>query len=83
VLLRITDEQDSQRPDACGSRLSQHDLAYLVGTTRENVNKCLQEWRRAAIRMTSTVFAAAVAVGVSGKKATALPRDPGTLHGRR
>jgi biotin operon repressor len=35
--------------DARGSRLSQHDLAYLVGATRENVNKCLQEWRRLAI----------------------------------
>jgi protein involved in polysaccharide export with SLBB domain len=35
-----------------------------VGATRENVNKCLQEWRRVAIRMTCTVFAAAGAVGV-------------------
>jgi CRP/FNR family transcriptional regulator, cyclic AMP receptor protein len=49
ALLRMTDEQDGQRPDARGSRLSQHDLANLVGAARENVNKCLQEWRRVGI----------------------------------
>jgi CRP/FNR family cyclic AMP-dependent transcriptional regulator len=49
ALLRMTEEQDGQRPDARASRLSQHDLANLVGTTRESVNKCLQEWRRAGI----------------------------------
>jgi CRP/FNR family cyclic AMP-dependent transcriptional regulator len=49
ALLRMTEEQDGQRPDARASRLSQHDLANLVGTTRESVNKCLREWRRAGI----------------------------------
>jgi CRP-like cAMP-binding protein len=51
ALLRVIDGQDSQKAKAHGhgSRLSQYELANMVGATRENVNKCLQEWRRVGI----------------------------------
>lgn len=51
ALLRVIDGQGERTPkaDGRGSRLSQHELANLVGATRENVNKCLQEWRRDGI----------------------------------
>jgi CRP-like cAMP-binding protein len=61
ALLRI-DAQGGKTPkaDGRGSRLSQHELANLVGATRENVNKCLQEWRRdGVIRMEKRVISIA------------------------
>jgi CRP-like cAMP-binding protein len=30
-------------------RLSQQELAEMVGATRENVNRCLREWQRRGI----------------------------------
>jgi CRP/FNR family cyclic AMP-dependent transcriptional regulator len=62
VLLRIIDPQSAQRAkgDGRSSRLSQYELANMVGATRENVNKCLQEWRRGGIiRMEKRVISIA------------------------
>ncbi len=62
ALLRVIDGQGDKasKVDARGSRLSQHELASLVGATRENVNKCLQEWRRdGIIRMEKRVISIA------------------------
>ena len=54
--------EGGETPRAAGrsSRLTQHELANLVGATRENVNKCLQEWRRVGIiRMEKRVISIA------------------------
>jgi CRP-like cAMP-binding protein len=62
ALLRVIDGQGGHMPvtDAHSSRLSQHELANMVGATRENVNKCLQEWRRVGIiRMEKRVISIA------------------------
>lgn len=62
ALLRVIDGQGGEMPkgNGRGSRLSQHELANLVGATRENVNKCLQEWRRVGIiRMEKRVISIA------------------------
>jgi CRP/FNR family cyclic AMP-dependent transcriptional regulator len=62
ALLRVIDREGGERPRADGrsSRLTQHELANLVGATRENVNKCLQEWRRVGIiRMEKRVISIA------------------------
>jgi CRP-like cAMP-binding protein len=56
-LLRLVDAARIQAPDRTGLRLSQCELANLVGASRESVNKCLQEWRRAGIiRMNKRVI---------------------------
>ncbi|HEY1361657.1 MAG TPA: Crp/Fnr family transcriptional regulator [Xanthobacteraceae bacterium] len=51
ALLRVLDSKDPQAPDSPGRefQLSQSELASLVGAARENVNKCLHEWRRLGI----------------------------------
>ena len=36
-------------PNRASLRLSQSELAKRVGASRESVNKCFQEWRRAGI----------------------------------
>ena len=62
ALLRVIDGEGGETPRAAGrrSRLTQHELANLVGATRENVNKCLQEWRRVGIiRMEKRVISIA------------------------
>jgi CRP/FNR family cyclic AMP-dependent transcriptional regulator len=62
ALLRVIDGERGETPMADGrsSRLTQHELANLVGATRENVNKCLQEWRRVGIiRMEKRVISIA------------------------
>ena len=30
-------------------QLSQRELGYIVGATRESINKCLREWQRAGL----------------------------------
>ena len=39
----------ARTPNRTELRLSQYDLANLVGASRETVNKCLHEWQRAGI----------------------------------
>jgi CRP/FNR family transcriptional regulator, cyclic AMP receptor protein len=49
ALLRAVDAgraEAANRTDLC---LSQNELANLVGVARENVNKCLREWKRGGI----------------------------------
>jgi len=46
-LLRIVDAPPNQASNRNELRLSQYELANLVGASRESVNKCLHEWRRA------------------------------------
>src|SRR5215831_8177902 len=48
-LLRIVDAPCNQASNRTELRLSQYELANLVGASRESVNKCLHEWRRAGI----------------------------------
>ena len=50
ALLRVLDSHDPAA-DSPGRdfQLSQSELASLVGAARENVNKCLHEWRRLGI----------------------------------
>ena len=63
ALLRVIDGEggETRRADGRSSRrLTQHEFANLVGATRENVNKCLQEWRRVGIiRMEKRVISIA------------------------
>ena len=47
TLLRIVEAARGQTPNRTELHLSQHELANLVGASRESVNKCLHEWRRA------------------------------------
>ena len=49
VLLRAVDVAHARDPNRTDLRLSQNDLANLVGAARESVNKCLREWQRADI----------------------------------
>ena len=49
VLLRAVDVAHARDPNRTDLRLSQTDLADLVGAARESVNKCLREWQRADI----------------------------------
>jgi CRP-like cAMP-binding protein len=48
-LLRMVDAARIQAPHCTELRLSQYELANLVGASREAVNKCLHDWRRAGI----------------------------------
>jgi CRP/FNR family cyclic AMP-dependent transcriptional regulator len=62
ALLRVIDGQGAKmaKPAGRSSRLSQNELANIVGATRESVNKCLQEWRRdGIIRMEKRVISIA------------------------
>ena len=45
TLLRIIDAR-GQTANRAELRLSQYELANLVGASRESVNKCLHEWQR-------------------------------------
>jgi len=51
AVLRELDSQGAQEPVSPGNefRLSQSELACLVGAARENVNKCLHKWRHLGI----------------------------------
>jgi CRP-like cAMP-binding protein len=51
ALLRVLNSHGAQVPVSPGNefRLSQNELANLVGAARENVNKCLRNWRRFGI----------------------------------
>jgi CRP/FNR family transcriptional regulator, cyclic AMP receptor protein len=51
ALLRVMAEQGARAKNAAAAdiRLSQSELANMVGAARENVNKCLHEWQRAGI----------------------------------
>jgi CRP/FNR family cyclic AMP-dependent transcriptional regulator len=49
TLLRIIDAPRRQTANRNELRLSQYELANLVGASRESVNKCLHEWQRAGI----------------------------------
>ena len=56
TLLRIIDAR-AQTANCTEFRLSQYELANLVGASRESVNKCLQEWQRSgSIRMEKRVI---------------------------
>jgi CRP-like cAMP-binding protein len=46
TLLRIIDAARGQTANRTELRLSQYELANLVGASRESVNKCLHEWQR-------------------------------------
>jgi CRP/FNR family cyclic AMP-dependent transcriptional regulator len=48
-LLRIIDAARGQPANRSELRLSQYELANLVGASREAVNKCLHEWQRGGI----------------------------------
>ena len=55
TLLRMFEAAHARTPNSTELRLSQYDLANLVGASRETVNKCLHEWQRAGIiRMRET-----------------------------
>jgi CRP-like cAMP-binding protein len=47
--LRIIDTARVQPANHTELRLWQYELANLVGSSRESVNKCLHEWQRAGI----------------------------------
>jgi CRP-like cAMP-binding protein len=47
--LRIIDAARVQPANHTELRLWQYELANLVGSSRESVNKCLHEWQRAGI----------------------------------
>ena len=49
TLLRAVDAIPAQIPNRANLRLSQSELANRVGASRESINKCFQEWRRAGI----------------------------------
>jgi CRP-like cAMP-binding protein len=49
TLLRIIEAARGQTPNRTELRLSQYDLANLVGASRETVNTCLHEWQRASV----------------------------------
>jgi CRP/FNR family transcriptional regulator, cyclic AMP receptor protein len=49
TLLRAVDAGRAHSANRADLRLSQNELANLVGAARENVNKCLREWRRCGI----------------------------------
>jgi CRP/FNR family transcriptional regulator, cyclic AMP receptor protein len=49
ALLRAVDAGRAQPANRTNLRLSQNELANLVGAARENVNKCLREWKRGGI----------------------------------
>ena len=51
AVLRITSaERDPVNGrDADQVQLSQRELGYIVGATRESVNKCIREWQRAGL----------------------------------
>jgi CRP/FNR family transcriptional regulator, cyclic AMP receptor protein len=49
ALLRAVDGGRAQPANRTNLRLSQNELANLVGAARENVNKCLREWKRGGI----------------------------------
>jgi CRP/FNR family cyclic AMP-dependent transcriptional regulator len=49
TLLRMFEAAQARTPNRTELRLSQYDLANLVGASRETVNKCLHEWQRAGI----------------------------------
>ena len=49
TLLRAVDTIPAHAPNRASLRLSQSELANRVGASRESVNKCFQEWRRAGI----------------------------------
>jgi CRP-like cAMP-binding protein len=56
TLLRIMNAR-SQTANRTELRLSQYELANLVGVSRESVNKCLHEWQRnGTIRMEKRVI---------------------------
>jgi CRP/FNR family cyclic AMP-dependent transcriptional regulator len=49
ALLRAVDAGRTEAANRTNLRLSQNELANLVGVARENVNKCLREWKRGGI----------------------------------
>ena len=49
VLLRVVDAIPAHVPNRASLRLSQSEMANHVGASRESINKCFQEWRRAGI----------------------------------
>ena len=49
TLLRVVDAARAQVANRTDLRLSQYELANIVGAARESVNKCLHEWQRAGI----------------------------------
>jgi CRP/FNR family transcriptional regulator, cyclic AMP receptor protein len=49
TLLRVVDAADARAANRTDLRLTQYELANLVGAARESVNKCLHEWQRAGI----------------------------------
>ena len=56
TLLRTVDAR-AQTANRTELRLSQYELANLVGASRESVNKCLHEWQRSgSIRMEKRVI---------------------------
>jgi CRP/FNR family transcriptional regulator, cyclic AMP receptor protein len=56
TLLRVVDAR-AQTANRTDLRLSQYELANLVGASRESVNKCLHEWQRSgSIRMEKRVI---------------------------
>jgi CRP-like cAMP-binding protein len=57
TLLRIIDAARGQTANRTELRLSQYELANLVGASRESVNKCLHEWQRTGtVRMAKRVI---------------------------
>jgi CRP/FNR family transcriptional regulator, cyclic AMP receptor protein len=49
TLLRMVDAAGARAANRMDLRLSQYELANVVGAARESVNKCLHEWQRAGI----------------------------------
>lgn len=50
TLLRLAEEQnDGQVSGAAGIKISQRALGEIVGSSRESVNKHLQDWKRAGL----------------------------------
>jgi CRP/FNR family cyclic AMP-dependent transcriptional regulator len=49
TLLRVVDAARAQVANRTDLRLSQYELANIVGAARESVNKCLHEWQRLGI----------------------------------